>query len=89
MGREAGRRDVAQGSRFSLAAIPPRPALGGVDGGGFQVACSRRSQLGRRIILFAARQVPAPLEKPQGRRAGPALLGLSLCRPGRVLRRSG
>jgi hypothetical protein len=28
-----------------------------------------------RIILFAARQEPAPLEKPQGRRAGPALPG--------------
>ena len=28
-----------------------------------------------RIILFAARQEPAPLEKPQGQRAGPALPG--------------
>jgi len=26
-----------------------------------------------RIVLFAARQEPAPLEKPQGRTAGPAL----------------
>jgi hypothetical protein len=28
-----------------------------------------------RIILLAAQQEPAPLEKPQGRKAGPALQG--------------
>ena len=27
----------------------------------------------KRIVLFAARQEPAPLEEPQGRTAGPAL----------------
>jgi hypothetical protein len=89
VGRQAVRRDVAQGSRFSLAALPPRPALDRADGEGSQVACSSRSQPGSRIIRFAARQVPAPLEKPQGRRAGPALPCLSLCRPGRILCKSG
>ena len=29
--------------------------------------------MGIRTIVFAARQEPAPLEKPQGRSAGPAL----------------
>jgi hypothetical protein len=56
--------NVAQGSLSSLAALPPRRGLGGAA-----------QPIRIRIILFAARQEPAPLEEPQGRRAGPALPG--------------
>ena len=56
------RKDVAQGSLSSLAALPPPRGL-----------AARRVRT--RIILLAARQEPVPLEKPQGRTAGPALPG--------------
>ncbi len=73
--RQSRRQEnVALGPLFGLAAFPPRRAL--------DVAAQEN-----RIILFAARQQPAPLEKPQGRRAGPALrrprgrIGLELILP--------
>jgi hypothetical protein len=56
------RKEVAQGSLCSLAAFPSRR--------GFEAGRVRF-----RIILLAARREPAPLEKPQGRTAGPALPG--------------
>jgi hypothetical protein len=51
MGKHA-RKDVAQGSRFSLAAFPPRRELCG--------AARENSD-----YLVAAHQEPAPLERPQ------------------------
>jgi hypothetical protein len=66
--------NVAQGSLSSLAALPLRR--------GFDSAASTLSETVfraepslERIVPLAARQEPAPLEKPQGRRAGPALPG--------------
>ena len=61
---------VAQGPPSGPAALPPRRALGDADKKRFLDFPSRSKT---RIVLWAARQVPAPLEEPQGRRAGPAL----------------
>jgi hypothetical protein len=58
------RKEVAQGSLSSPSA----------DGRLFHRAAGWAARPVRiRIILLAARQGPAPLEKPQGRTAGPAL----------------
>ncbi len=58
--RKHVRNDVAQGPLSGLAALPPRRGWGGVG-------------REKTDYLVAARQEPAPLEEPQGRRAGPAL----------------
>jgi len=50
---------VAQGPLSGPAALPPRRELGGAAN--------------ERIIDYATGQQPLPVEKPQGRKAGPAL----------------
>jgi hypothetical protein len=76
MGKHA-RRDVAQGSLSSPSADgrlfhrtvvwAARPVEG------FQVSWFEARPVKIRVILLAARQEPAPLERPQGRTAGPVL----------------
>ncbi len=66
------RRNVAQGSLSSLAALPPRRAVGGAAWVFSETVFGMAPNL-KQIILFASRPEPAPLEKPQGRTAGPAL----------------
>jgi len=77
--RTARRENVAQGSLSRLAALPPRRALGGATGMFSETVFGMGPSL-KQIFLFAARQKPAPLEKPQGRRAGPALHPKGGCR---------
>jgi len=62
--------DVAQGSLSSLAAFPPRREVGGAAGMFTETVLDARPNL-KQIVLLAAQQEPAPLDKPQGRRAGP------------------
>jgi hypothetical protein len=63
---------VAQGSLSSLAAFAPRHGFGGAACTFSETVVGVGPSL-KRIVLFATRQEPAPLETPQGRTAGPAL----------------
>jgi hypothetical protein len=70
--------NVAPGSLASPAALPPRRGFGGAAtderSGGFTPPSSIRHSQPQGISQCAARKLPAPLERPQSRSAGPALL---------------
>jgi len=71
LGRGWHEEDVAQGSLSSLAAFLARRDF---DGAAFTLGerCFERGQRSANHSE-AARQVPAPMEEPQDRKAGPAL----------------
>jgi hypothetical protein len=71
MGKRA-RKNAAQGSLSSLAGFAQRRSLGGVANGKFSGRLDQGAAHENSNYLVAVRKEPAPLKKPQRRRAGTA-----------------